>query len=355
MSRLYLILIICMTVGLYGCGSTSSSSEKSGIDSVPKTKTALAVVDSYEYGYGYVDSTGKTMYLGILTLSEVQPYSKSSGTAAAFKKNDKGSKRWQFIDKTGKSVLEPEIQRLATLHSFSSGRAMFKDEKYVGYFDEKGKVVIPAQYGEGKDFGENGLAPVDMSKHNGSTKKWGYIDVNGNVKIPGPFADAEPFSQGLALVRYDSTKATAKMDAFINEKGEKVIQSSDNRFCGSFAPNGLALVAVRQQSGYKFGYMNKRGAIVIGANYSTARSFAENGLAGVEIMDPKAPSGKRKMWGFINSAGEWAIQPQYEEVGDFAENGLAPVKVDDMWGYIDQQGNMVIKPQFKWARNFVVF
>ena len=66
MCRLYLILIICMTVGLYGCGSTSSSSEKSGIDSVPKTKTALALVDSYEYGYGYVDSTGKTMYLSLL-------------------------------------------------------------------------------------------------------------------------------------------------------------------------------------------------------------------------------------------------------------------------------------------------
>lgn len=356
MSRFYLVLIICMTLGLYGCGSANSSGEKSGSVSVPKVKTELALVFSDQYGHGYVDQTGKVMYIGSFSIKgdrEVQPFSKSSGTAAVFKKNDKGSKRWQFIDKTGKTVLEPEFQLLTTLHSFSSGRALFKDDTYVGYFDEKGKIVIPAQFGGGKDFGDNGLAPVSMSKHNyetTATSKWGYIDVEGNVKIPGQFATAEPFAQGLALISYDPPNVKF---AFINEKGEKVIQSPQYRPIGSFASNGLAPVAMLNQPNY--GYINKRGEIAIGAEYTRVRPFAENGLAGVEFYNRKAPDGKTTKWGFINSAGKWVIKSQYDAVGDFAENGLAPVKVGDRWGYIDQQGNMVIQPQFTWAGNFVVF
>ncbi|MCF8296621.1 MAG: WG repeat-containing protein [Saprospiraceae bacterium] len=56
-------------------------------------------------------------------------------------------------------------------------------------------------------------------------------------------------------------------------------------------------------------------------------------------------------FGFINKKGEIVIEPNFDCVFDFNE-GFAPVFIDNKWGYIDTNGVMVIENIYKKALNF---
>ncbi len=61
-----------------------------------------------------------------------------------------------------------------------------------GFIDPTGKVIIPLQFTNAKNFSE-GLAPV-------KTQKWGFIDANGTIKIPMKYDDAQVFYNEKAAV-----------------------------------------------------------------------------------------------------------------------------------------------------------
>jgi pimeloyl-ACP methyl ester carboxylesterase len=56
-------------------------------------------------------------------------------------------------------------------------------------------------------------------------------------------------------------------------------------------------------------------------------------------------------WGFINKKGKVVIKPKYDMASDFSE-GLSVVKVGNLWGYIDNTDKFIIKPKFHIANNF---
>ena len=66
--------------------------------------------------------------------------------------------------------------------------------KKYGFIDKSGKVVIEPQFDDVGPFSE-GFAGVEKDG------KWGFIDKSGKVVIEPQFDDAEPFSEGLAKVR----------------------------------------------------------------------------------------------------------------------------------------------------------
>lgn len=91
----------------------------------------------------------------------------------------------------------------------------------------------------------------------------------------------------------------------------------------------------------KFGYMDKKGNVVVQPKYDNAYEFSD-GLAMVVIDDT---------YGFIDESGKEVVKIQYADASHFKE-GMAAVKVDDLWGFIDKKGKMVIKPQFVMAGSF---
>jgi hypothetical protein len=102
------------------------------------------------------------------------------------------------------------------------------------------------------------------------------------------------------------------------------------------------LARVRVEIGGKQGYIDKSGKIVINPQFDLADEFSQ-GLAPVLVQ-------LGDKWGYIDKKGKMIIDPQFDDVGlrGFSE-GLAPVKIDGKWGYIDKKGRVVIKPQFDWA------
>jgi hypothetical protein len=70
--------------------------------------------------------------------------------------------------------------------------------RLLGYLDASGRIAIPLQFNDARDFSE-GMAAVRQG-HEG----WGFIDKTGQVVIPYEFVEVKPFSEGLAAVQLGS-------------------------------------------------------------------------------------------------------------------------------------------------------
>jgi hypothetical protein len=88
--------------------------------------------------------------------------------------------------------------------------------------------------------------------------------------------------------------------------------------------------------------------VIIEPRYAAAWDFSQ-GLARVRLSDA---SGSFR-YGFIDRTGALVIGPRFESARDFSE-GLAAVAIDGKWGYIDRAGAWVIEPRFWYALSFVV-
>ena len=91
----------------------------------------------------------------------------------------------------------------------------------------------------------------------------------------------------------------------------------------------------------RYGFIDKKGNIVIPAKYSDAGGFFE-GLARVEV------NGK---YGFIDKNDNMVIPAKYDNTIGFS-SGFAPVKVNGKWGLIDKSGNMVIPAKYNGTMSF---
>jgi hypothetical protein len=175
--------------------------------------------------------------------------------------------------------------------------------------------------------------------------KWGYINRSGEVVIKPKFDWAEPFADGLALVRYAPRKNRAKPDelvegmGFIDQTGKVVIElEGPLHINGESFSEGLTKYSIWDAGkGYFYGYMDTSGKIQIKATFTDASSFVD-GLAAVCIEWQKC--------GFINKAGDFVVKPTYRVTGQFFE-GLALAGHEyDVIGFMNKSGEMIIEPQF---------
>ena len=155
-----------------------------------------------------------------------------------------------------------------------------------GYFDEHGKIVLPALYDQALPFTE-GLAPVSFKNN-----KWCYINHAGKVvfKLPNNCSRAYRFGEGLAGVVIGGEPQTAS---------------------GNIGP------------GARLGFIDKSGKVVIAPQFwpGNGETVFFNGLASVVKADPM------HLQGYIDKAGHWAIPPKFDRAEQF-RNGAGTAQVD---------------------------
>jgi hypothetical protein len=197
--------------------------------------------------------------------------------------------------------------------------------------------------------------------------EWGYINNTGSIVIEPQFQIANPFSEGLAAVRYQWRWM------YIDETGEPKIDGNGvYQNLGNFS-EGLGAVQIEG----RIGFMNKDAEFVINPRFRDVTSFSDNRSfvrslnyrryhfidangeeiplpAGIDSFDNDEFSyfsNKRALvhyddrYGFIDTEGNVIVQNIYQEALPFSEN-LAAVKVSDRWGFINTSGDMEITPQF---------
>ena len=144
--------------------------------------------------WGFIDIKGNS----IIPFMYLYTQSFSEGKAAVTpefinkKPNKKKYPLSGFINRENEMIIPPKFQ--IAEGNFSEGLCVFWDNGN-GYIDDKGEIVIPAQYLVGEQFSE-GLAGVQLKKN----EKWGFIDKNGTQVIKPKFSHISSFENGIAEV-----------------------------------------------------------------------------------------------------------------------------------------------------------
>ncbi len=175
---------------------------------------------------------------------------------------------------------------------------------------ETGEILIP--YNKYSELGDC----VDGLLYACKNETYGYVNPNNEIVIPFKFADAEDFSEGLAMVGVVKGSHTTwwgswpkKVYGFIDSTGEFVIQpkfANQALNPGNGFKEGLAVMGADNSSNIfpdKYGYIDKTGKWVISAKYTDADDF----LDGVAIVQTN------KGYGAIDKQGEWIVEPEYDD------------------------------------------
>lgn len=247
--------------------------------------------------------------------------------------DSQGNPKFPAVSETMKYAKAPEF------FGFSDGLTPFlcQSKRLWGFFNEKGEIVIPAQYYKVRGFSD-GVAAVVKEKNG----KWGFIDSKGDVALDFKYSiEPTDFSHGLAIV----VRTTDKTKCIINKSGEIV---KEHRLdIGGFTKSGVALIKtgayqtelintnfetiksfggmpvmsdlgkdrffdydtffVLKPSGWTASYVTDRDLNVIFKAYSI-ENF-NNGLAFVLYDEP----GKGRQSAFVNPQGEIVILFRYNE------------------------------------------
>lgn len=224
-----------------------------------------------------------------------------------------------------KSTLFVIIALVAFVFSSQAQQSYVKynpTKRNIGY-----RMAIEPQYvNVALDFSE-GLACVMISQGQFHS----YIDTTGKPISSETFLNVRPFSNGRAAVERD------KKWGYINRKGKIVIPIKYVR-ANDFS-DGIGLVNVDvfgDDHYYRRAYIDTTGRALGTQIIGSARNFSE-GHAAIQ--------GKDNTWSIINKRYV-ATTPRllYDEIGEFHE-GLAKVKFGDKYGFIDTLGKVVIELQ----------
>lgn len=159
----------------------------------------------------------------------------------------------------------------------------------------------------------------------------------------------------------------SKEVSVLDKSGKCVLQAHD--YLQDKFSEGLITYSIIKDNKRLYGYMDKKGNVVIKPRFSFARSFSD-GVAIVEsvgsrygIIDHIELAGNFQEgfaaacekwgsgWGLIDTSGKWKIKPEFDDIGDVSE-GLCVARSKDKFGYIDINGRWVIPPSFESAGKF---
>ena len=212
---------------------------------------------------------------------------------------------------------------------------------------------------EGADRGDAAVAGVERARPDDSRRpgdqpsKWGFVDPTGKMLVPCQFDEARDFDQGLAAVKRGGKWG------WIERNGRTVIPF-EFEDAGWFREERAPV-----KRGGKWGYIDRTGRLVIDCLYEELGHF-EDGHARVKrdgkslFIDlngvPSTPlktrprvlivgRGPGARFGFEDGTGRVIVNPQFDAVTDFSDVDVAVVNVGDSSGIIDERGNWVVPLQ----------
>lgn len=235
-----------------------------------------------------------------------------------------------------KPVNEAKVEQV-TLTSFELEDG---DDRSCGFKNAKGDIVTKAEYDFCGEMAE-GMAFV-MNRVDGDSDDHvvGYIDETGEVVIPVKhqipnswFIDVRSFSEGL-VATYKNGKW-----GYMDKKGTIVVPYTFET-AGDFH-DGVSPVSTKSM---KYGAIDKTGAKVIDFKYDYLGDF-KDGLSVVRNEE----SGKS---GFVDTKGVQVVAMDWDDATGFSE-GLAAVAVKSekdsdalKWGFVNTKGKVVVKPKY---------
>lgn len=214
--------------------------------------------------------------------------------AEPFKKGN----AWVRLDSTNEAIIDKlgsviAIARKDTILYISDSGRIYKEynKKVIAVRESDGFWFTPGKYilkwAVAKD--------TYLAMHNG---RYGLIDRHENIVMPFRYSYISDIDEyGYFLVKRKSGRS-----GYINLKGEKLMTFKNKRYqLGTFS-DGLATVSDRKGKKELYGYINRKGELIIPMTYKTANKF-QNGLAEV--------GGANLKYGFITTKGDTVAAFKY--------------------------------------------
>ena len=211
-------------------------------------------------------------------------------------------------------------------------------QEKMGTFDDKGQIVIPAQYGYISNFTINNQAYAFVM----ASRKWGIVDKMGKVVCPVAYDAFRVDDVEVSVDRnlpYTFQYITCENNFRFGLLNEKCVPVTDAIYSRISPPhNNLFLTELNNT----YGYLTPSGEVAIPFNYAYAQDFSE-GLAAVSL--PDAP----QKIGFINTDGEMVIKPRrYDGVEKFSGGRCKVWRKSKSW-YIDREGKKMKEEDFSFS------
>ncbi len=281
--------------------------------------------------FGFIDTSGKRVFDSSILGTE--PF-KEGITAVRVPAGGLCSDCYQYRLMTKKGAFLPGLFDRAG--SFTHGRAIVTAGNTSYVIDHKGSPLI--------EFDNSYFDDHPSAARNRTTLRYGYIDTAGKTRIPNTYIEAQPFSEGLALVE-ETVDRSGRRQSFMNQKGQTIFTLPGSISQALPFSGGLSLISASTERTSKYGYMDTSGRVVIPPSFASATPFFE-GLAAVKRSRDLSAND----WGYIDTRGQFAIPPKFKGAGPFS-NGLAFVEWISserylLSGVIDRTGKIVIDKSF---------
>ena len=237
---------------------------------------------------------------------------------------------WGFLDMDGEIAIKPQFTHVI---GFFDGIASVQDNESEKYYliDKTGKKTTEHEY-ESMIFP---LAPDLYSVAIGD--KFAFINSKGQIVVDPKFDDIVDGFNTNDLLYVKMYENNELMYAYVNKAGEIVIGPYVELGQGN-AQDDMLLYGVRDSTGYKEGYLDMKGNVIISPRFSHACDFSE-GLAWAQMTEGDK-------YGYIDKTGEFVIQPKFDSADVFHKCGLAIVNQDNHYGVIDKTGNYILEPSY---------
>lgn len=317
--------------------------------------------DGRLFGYGNRICQISVPYKYVMT----EPFT-ADGLAAVSVMNDHGFGKG-VVDRTGKEVVPPVYRDIdfgpagQILATREDDTCPFHPAPTIAtLFDARGRPMLAKEFA-GLGFFRQGLAwamalpegEARCNRHNAAVQvdgipDKGFIDRGGQFVIPPRFANAYDFAaNGRALVHI------GQKWGFIDKRGELVIAAvydhvapaTDEIFRrdGHLAPQwGFGDLPVARVDGRDGMHLIDASGKTVGrGGWLILGAFDEEGLA-TALVSPVPPQHKV---GLVDMQGKVVLEPVHDRILPFS-NGFAAVEDGGKWGFIDTHGKLVVPVQF---------
>lgn len=359
----------------------------------------LAMVYDDDYNDYFINNDGSVAFE---TDEDYDYYSFSSNRAVVY---DYESGQYGYVDEKG-NLAVPFI--LDDAFDYVDNLAIFEEDGKYGVLDKKGTAILKPTFetaqitADGYVIGDDGLFTMILSNQLAPISKFLsdlspeiyenlYVEFNDNVYVFKDFsgntlASYEDYdylgdhifeiSSGKIIDTHDVKSVPEAKNAFninvdydfmfIDNTGKVVLDLSDYDSVQSFS-EGLAVV---EKSG-KYGYIDKKGNIVIPIQYKSASDFSDGeayvdigdtsysiDLKGNRLEDDYGDSDSSSDFytiseGYYGDVGlanretnQIVLQPKYSSIDDMG-NDIFLLERDYLYGYYDAKNGKIMEPKFE--------
>lgn len=269
--------------------------------------------------FGYVDGEGQIVVP--CRFDDARPFN-DVVTSVAVPKKDRMV--WNFIDKTGKVVFNPEFDDVM---SFENGICPVKRKGAWGFINPTGKLIVPFKYeysfsddNEQWSYAKSAVGdPIPVSKDG----KFGFVDLKGKPVIKFIYDDASAFNKATRQAKVQLQGETF----FIDMKGNRVDEVTEMEMKKQPLQREIAVEKVE----------GKYCVTKEGAPYATylddVKSFANKS----QFYTPVKIVNK---WGLMDGRGEIVVPCIYDAIE--VNGNVIIVRVLSKKGLIDAKGNSLL-------------